>query len=127
MTAPARTVLLVEDERSVLLALETALTQNGWCVLTAVNGQDALLLFEQHQDAIAIVVTDVDLPSLSGPLMVQQLLRKRPDLPILFMSGATGVSAQSLTNGCSNQGFLQKPFQLAEFFTALQRLAPFLP
>jgi two-component system cell cycle sensor histidine kinase/response regulator CckA len=124
MTAAARTVLLVEDEPSVLVSLETAMTQNGWHVLTAVNGQDALLLFDQHQTAIDVVVSDVDLPGLSGPLLAQQILQKRPDLAILFMSGAAGVCARSLTNGCSNQGFLQKPFMLAEFFAELQRLVP---
>ena len=119
-----RTVLLVEDEDTILAALQTALTQSGWHVLTASNGLEALSLYNNHQDAISIVVTDVEMPGLSGPLLAQQLRQKRPGLAILFMSGGAGIDPLPPTDACSKHAFLQKPFLLAEFFSLLSRLSP---
>jgi PAS domain S-box-containing protein len=83
----SETVMLVEDEDSVREPLRRALRAHGYTVLAANGGIDALRLAKQHPRLIDLLVTDVIMPGMNGPELVQQLVRLRPDLRVLYMSG----------------------------------------
>jgi DNA-binding NtrC family response regulator len=121
-TTNGRTVLLVDDERCVRLALECALVQAGYSVLVAEDGQEGLELFQTHQDAISIVVTDLEMPRLSGPLLAREVLQKRPALAILYMSGGNGLDFSTKEQVPSNQAYLQKPFAIADFLAVVKQI-----
>ncbi len=87
--APPRrgTVLLVEDNADVRGLFGGFLRQAGWTVIEAADGQDALGLFEAHDGAVDLVLTDVVMPNMSGPALAGALRARRPDLKVLFVSG----------------------------------------
>jgi CheY-like chemotaxis protein len=86
------TILLVEDEDGVRsLACET-LRKNGYHVLVAGNGEEALELARQHGGAIDLLVSDVVMPKIGGGQLAKQLARQQPDMRILFVSGYTDSS-----------------------------------
>ena len=104
------TVLLVEDEPSLLLLAQRLLGQLGYTVLAAGSPEDALRLAKDHPGDIDLLITDVVMPGMSGRDLSQCLLDVRPDLKCLFMSGYT---ADVITQrGVLDEGiqFLQKPF-----------------
>ncbi len=108
------TVLLVEDEDMVRAVAERALTRNGYKVITAANGEEALALLDSHQ--FDLLVSDVVMPVMDGPTMVKIARKSRPDLPILFMSGYAEEQLRKSID-IQNVSFLPKPFsvqQLAE-------------
>jgi len=106
------TVLLVEDEGSVREATRQFLTNAGYTVLDAGTGEDALSASRQYAGPIHILVSDVVLPSLSGPALAAQLCAERPRLKKLFVSGY--AEATILRHGEIDVAahFLQKPFEL---------------
>ncbi len=109
------TILLVEDEDMVRAVAERALTRNGYTVLTAANGEEALEVMAARSD-IDLLVSDVVMPVMDGPTLVRHAREARPSLPILFMSGYAEEQLRK-TIDLDNIAFLPKPFsvqQLAE-------------
>ncbi|HTK96171.1 MAG TPA: PAS domain S-box protein [Terriglobales bacterium] len=104
------TVLLVEDEDGVRALIRQVLHRNGYTVLQARHGGEALLLCERHQGKIDLLLTDVVLTQMSGTELAERLLKLRSDMRVLYMSGYTDeaiVQHGVLSPGTS---FLQKPF-----------------
>lgn len=87
--ATTDTVLLVEDEAQVRKLVQGILSKAGYRVIEARNGSEAMAISNEHPN-IQLLVTDVVMPVMSGPELAGKLLRSRPDLKVLFMSGYTG-------------------------------------
>jgi len=121
------TILLVEDERAVRAFIKTALQRFGYRVLEADSGESALALFEQLGAPIQLLLTDVVLPRMPGRELAEHVLRTRPGVKVLFMSGYS----QQMT---TVQGFLkpgvhllEKPFSVQELLTKTRQLLEAAP
>lgn len=103
-------VLVVEDDSAVRTMLNLALELHGFQVLLAANGLEAVDLYHQWQEAIALVLTDVQMPDLDGPSTLAALQRLNPEVRCCFMSGHTGKysAGQLLAMGAAH--VLYKPF-----------------
>ncbi len=104
------TVLLVEDNVAVRGVLQRVLREAGYRVLSACDATEARAVCDSHGEAIQLLLTDVVMPGLSGPDLATELLAKRPDMKVLFMSGYSGTAITK--HGMLREGlvFLQKPF-----------------
>jgi len=80
-------ILVVDDERAVRALIQEILQNAGYPVIAATCATEALQLYEEHQSAIRLLVTDVIMPGVSGAELAHYLLRSRPELPVLFVSG----------------------------------------
>jgi PAS domain S-box-containing protein len=118
----AGTVLLVEDEDGVRRLTREILQSNGYTVLEARHAGEALQLYERYGDPVQLVVTDMVMPGMNGHELAQQLLKKRPGLKVLFLSGYT--DSVMLRNGLLDLGnaFLQKPFTPKALATKVREL-----
>jgi CheY-like chemotaxis protein len=106
----SETILLVEDEEAVRAVACSILKRQGYRVLVAGNGGEALLHCERHTGAIDLLLTDVVMPQMSGPELAKRLAPTRPKMKVLCMSGYTDdavVRHGALEPGIS---FIQKPF-----------------
>lgn len=86
-SASNRTVLVVDDEPDVLRLIQSILTDEGYDVIPAKSADHAIKAFERLPRPPDLVLTDVVMPGMSGPMLVEHLLRTSPDLKVLFMSG----------------------------------------
>jgi CheY-like chemotaxis protein len=104
------TVLLVEDEPGVRGFVRETLHLQGYRVLEARHGFEALVIATRHQDPIHLLLTDVVMPQMSGRELADQLVSLRKDLRILYISGYTENAV--VHHGVLEPGtaFLQKPF-----------------
>src|SRR5579884_1035154 len=111
VTGPRRTgtILLVEDQAAIRMLAEDVLEEAGHHVLAAGDGLSALKLAEKEPE-IDMVVTDVVMPKMSGPELVEHLLRDRPKLIVLYTSGYTGHALFRTGTLESGTAFLNKPF-----------------
>lgn len=105
------TILLVEDETQVRSLIELTLSEAGYQVLTAAQGEEALRLSRTHPQEITLLVTDVILPGpLNGRQLAEVLVQERPALQVLYISGYTANAI--VHQGVLDEGlaFLPKPF-----------------
>ena len=104
------TILVVEDEEVVRTLACRGLREQGYTVLEAKHGREALELVERNHQVIDLVVSDVVMPELSGRELGSRLAVLRPELPMLYMSGYTGEDV--IQRGLLEPGvpFQQKPF-----------------
>jgi two-component system cell cycle sensor histidine kinase/response regulator CckA len=103
------TILLVDDDEPVRLVVRAILQKNGYCVIEASNAGEALLHAETHPGFIHLLVTDVVMPKMSGPVLAQRLAASRPGMKVLCMSGYTddSIVRHGIIDG--SLAFLQKP------------------
>jgi signal transduction histidine kinase/ActR/RegA family two-component response regulator len=117
--APSRdtgteTILLVEDEEALRKIAQRALNAAGYKVLTAANGDEALLVVAQHVGDIHLLLTDVVMPRMSGRALALELTKTLPNITVVYMSGYTDDAI--VHHGVLDPGtrFIAKPFTSAE-------------
>ncbi len=111
------TILLVEDEDMVRAVAERALARAGYTVVTASQGEEGLERFA-GMEKVDLVVSDVVMPTMDGPAMVREMRKKRPALPVLFMSGYAEEQLRQSIN-IDDVAFLPKPFSVAQLAEAV--------
>ena len=106
------TILVVEDEMSVRKLAAEFLGSNGYTVLEAQDGGEALQVCEEHRAPIHLLLTDVVMPGMSGWELAERLAGARPEMKVTYMSGYTDDAI--VQHGVLEEGtaFLQKPFSL---------------
>jgi two-component system cell cycle sensor histidine kinase/response regulator CckA len=110
---PARgseTLLLVEDDDTVRTLARRVLDRQGYHVLEARNGAEALRIAESAERRIDLVISDIVMPELGGRQLVERLRRIRPDVPVLLMSGYTNDAVLRQVISEAGDMFLEKPF-----------------
>ncbi len=114
------TVLLVEDEEGVRKIVRLALEKQGYTVIEAGNGQEALAAAESHSGVIKLVLTDVVLPVMSGRQLSKLLLARFPGIKVIYMTGYTdnAILRQGLNH--DSHALLQKPFSMSELIQKVQ-------
>lgn len=109
------TILVVEDDSALRALSARVLEANGYTVLLARNGIEALAIASGHKGQIDMVATDVVMPKMNGRPLVEKLLEGRKGMRVLFMSGYTDdeVMRRGVIDG--RTAFLQKPFTPGQF------------
>jgi len=106
------TLLLVENEAAVREGERNFLVRQGYHVLTAQNGKDAVRVSRDYQGPIQLMITDVVMPEMGGAELAQQLSWERPSMKVLFMSGYAESAVQAYGEIDFKKCFMQKPFSL---------------
>lgn len=116
------TILVVDDERDILTSVGECLRQYDCQVLTASSGEEAIRLQKEFSGELDLVVLDIGMPGMGGHACLRELKRLQPDLKVLISSGyfAEGQTKQLLDHGA--QGYLTKPYRLAELMEKIDDL-----
>ncbi len=108
------TILLVDDEESIIEIIGMALKMLGYEVFIAKEGEEALRTYRSRKDQIALVILDMLMPKMSGEMVFNRLKEINPGLKVLLTSGYNyGEEAAKIIERGGN-GFIQKPFGVKE-------------
>jgi two-component system, cell cycle sensor histidine kinase and response regulator CckA len=107
-------VLLVEDEDGVRSFAVRALQRQGYEVLEAISGVEALEVLAEAGGKVDLIVSDVIMPEMDGPTMYNEMLKIWPDLKIIFMSGYPSDAFERALDPKAEFAFLQKPVNLVQ-------------
>jgi len=110
----SETILLVEDEEAVRGAAAEFLRLQGYHVLEAQDGCDAVSQAQKHAGHIHLLITDVVMPNMSGGELAKQMARLRPEMKCLFVSGYAGKTVLDHNVVDLETNFLQKPYSLKQ-------------
>ncbi len=114
-------VFIVEDEETIQFLLKEALTEGGFAVTTARNGEEAMAMLDQDGADYRALITDVNLPGkLTGWDVARHAREINDTLPIIYMTGASAHDWAS--KGVPNSQLLPKPFAIAQVVTAVSQL-----
>jgi CheY-like chemotaxis protein len=116
------TILLVEDEPALRLALQKNLIRLGYHILVAPNGVKAMEVWQKHREEIRLILTDMVMPGgMNGKELAQSLLQKDPQLKVVYMSGyRAGVAGKNLSLQ-EGVNFLFKPFHTDQLAQIIRR------
>ena len=105
-------VLLVDDDPSVRDVGQTILSRNGFSVLTAPDGPEAVEIFRQRFPEIACVLLDMSMPSMNGEEVFRKMRELQPEVRVILTSGYQEREIKHRFDGLGLAGFLQKPFRM---------------
>src|SRR5262245_65629 len=106
------TILAVDDDRNILGLMEKALSTAGYRVIPANGGWSAVEAYEKSSCAIDLLVTDVIMPDLTGPVLAERLRSRQPALPVLFISGFHDADLVQRFVAAKGFTLLPKPFSV---------------
>jgi two-component system cell cycle sensor histidine kinase/response regulator CckA len=122
----SETVLVVEDEASLRTFTCALLQKSGYTVLEARDGEIAITLAQQYEHPIHLLLTDMIMPGMNGPLVAEKLASLHPESKVLFMSGYTGFVGRGLI--APRSALISKPFTREELLRKIrQALTPSTP
>jgi two-component system, cell cycle sensor histidine kinase and response regulator CckA len=115
-----RTVLVVEDERIMLRLLERFLSRQGYQVLLAADGEQAIDGYCRHKTEIDVVLLDVGLPKVSGVDVLRKMKKENPDVRVVVASGYLDAQMKTEMYRAGVKAFVDKPYMLPEMLETLR-------
>jgi two-component system cell cycle sensor histidine kinase/response regulator CckA len=118
-TGTGRTVLLVEDEELLRLAVSKILRKKGFSVVEASDGNKARDLIRSNKEDIAVVLLDIAIPGISSRAVFEEALRRRPAVKVILTSAHSKEFVDD-TFGMRAERFIRKPYHLDEVIDTIQ-------
>ena len=116
------TILIVDDEASILTVTSKTLEAFGYRTLTANDGAEAIALYAEKRDKIAVVLTDMAMPIMDGTATIRALLKLNPEIKIVAASGLNANNGESKTFGTAIKHFLTKPYTAGTMLKVMREI-----
>jgi signal transduction histidine kinase/ActR/RegA family two-component response regulator len=122
VTGGPEKILLVEDEDALLSLLKVVIESKGYQTLTAQDGEDAVSVFANHKEEIALVLSDMGLPRLGGFEAFMRMREIKPNLKVVFASGYLDPRLRSDMQKAGATDFIQKPYAPGEILKKMREV-----
>lgn len=116
------TILLVDDEDSIRNFLSEILEERGYKIIEASNGKEGLLKFKESNEKIHLLISDITMPKISGPELVDELRKLQPDIKAIFISGNVDNDFIKKHTSFPNTSFLHKPFSYDSIISKVREI-----
>ncbi|HME54600.1 MAG TPA: PAS domain S-box protein [Candidatus Lokiarchaeia archaeon] len=114
-------ILIVDDEESILMIARTILESHGYKVLEARNGADAIELYRTHRDSIDVCLVDIMMPVMNGIEVIKLIRKMKPHAKFIAMSGMIEKEMEGEIKIANVQGLLQKPYSAEKLLNTLHQ------
>ena len=116
------TILLVDDSSSLRKMIQEILSHKGYSVMTAQDGIQALELSRAYSGVIDLLITDIVMPQMGGAQLADQIIRERPDIPVVFLSGYAADKYPIPEHAPGRITTIQKPCSVDTLLTSVRRI-----
>ena len=116
------TILVVDDEDGVRILAQRALERQGFKVITACDGREAMEIFRDSQDEISVVLLDMTMPHMSGDEVFREMRKLRDNVRVILSSGYNEQDATNRFVGSGLAAFIQKPYRPSELIELINRV-----
>ena len=118
----SETILVVDDDPSILELVEEMLGRYGYKTIVARSGEAALAMYRDEKDRIDLIILDLNMPGMGGHKCLEELVKRYPKVKILISSGYSpnGTVRQTLKSGA--RGYLGKPYQISDMLNKIREL-----
>jgi two-component system, cell cycle sensor histidine kinase and response regulator CckA len=116
------TILVVEDESTLLAYLKVLLEEKGYSVLQACDGSEGVELFSKHQEQIALVISDLGMPKLDGLSLLRKIREMQPTAKVVMTSGLVDPDRKSEILRAGAKDFLPKPYSGREVLLCVREI-----
>jgi two-component system chemotaxis response regulator CheY len=123
-TNMTKTVLTVDDSKTMLQMLQFALKQGGYTVIQGENGQEGLDLLDQHD--VDVIISDINMPVMDGITFIKEL-RKKPKCkatPVLILTTESSQAKKAEGRAAGATGWIVKPFDPAKLLEVIRKVSP---
>ena len=117
-----KTVLLADDEYHILDMLGDMLEISGYSCIKASDGEEALKLFKKNRDIIDMLILDILMPKMSGVELYNEIIKIKPDIKILFISGYTEKDEIQKFLKENKLNYINKPFQFEVMLEKIKKI-----
>ena len=117
----SETILVVEDEELLLDSLKSLIEAEGFRVLTARDGIEAIETFEKHREDVGLVLADLGLPRLGGWEALARMRKLKPEIRAIVASGTLDLSQRAEMRRSGVQTTIRKPYTAAEMLGAIRQ------
>jgi CheY-like chemotaxis protein len=115
-------VLLIDDEEDVLEMMHSMIEKLGYQVISKNSGIEALDTFRNHPRQFDLVITDQTMPELTGLELVEQLIRIRPDIPVILCTGYTEMISEDSAGSLGIGAYVMKPVRISDISVKIRKL-----
>jgi PAS domain S-box-containing protein len=116
------TILFVDDEETIVWLGKELLAQLGYTVEVQTNSQEALNVFRQNPERFDLVITDQTMPGLTGEALSRELLRIRPEIPIILCTGFSHIMTAEKAKALGIQAYLMKPLAIRDLASIVRHV-----
>ena len=120
MGESVKRILVVDDEENTRIGLSKLLSQEGFEVESAANGNDALDLLDQHK--INLVISDINMPDMNGLAFLRELSHKFPSTSVIMITAYGGVESYLEAMNLGAYEYLHKPVRLEELRSVIKKI-----
>ncbi len=115
-------ILIAEDDRSIRELAERVLRREGYSVLTAADGEEAVRLFEANRDSVRLALLDDVMPRMGGRAVAETIRRSKPALPVILCTGYAWSVGDPAADAATAEELLSKPWEPREMLHRVRRL-----
>jgi CheY-like chemotaxis protein len=123
-TAPATTLLVVDDERGIREVLILSLEMGGYRCIAAADGREALAAFDAGPDQIGAVITDLNMPEMDGITLLRELRARASCLPVVISSGCIREEDRGTLESLGVAAILAKPYTATQLLRCVEAIIP---
>lgn len=118
----SETLLIVEDEEMLMMSLQLALVEKGYSVITANDGLEALKIYQENKNEIALVITDLGLPTITGLEVCQRIKRIKSNEHMILATGFLDADTKSEFLKAGIKHFLYKPYDIKKVLKMIREV-----
>jgi CheY-like chemotaxis protein len=115
-------ILLIDDEEDVLEMMHAMIEKLGYQVISRNNSIEALDTFRDHPQKFDLVITDQTMPEMTGLELVEQLIRIRPDIPVILCTGYTEMIVEDNAGSLGIGTYVMKPVRISDISVKIRKL-----